>query len=51
MNAEVSEVEETKTGEYIDKINVIYDREYAQRDFEKAAESRKKILEKLNDNS
>ncbi|KKM18680.1 hypothetical protein LCGC14_1663220 [marine sediment metagenome] len=50
MNAEVSEVEECKTGEYIDKINKIYDREYAQRDFEKAAESRKKILEKLNDN-
>jgi len=51
MNAEVSEVEESKTGEYIDKINKIYDREYAQRDFEKAAESRKKILEKLNDNN
>lgn len=50
MNEEVSEVEEHKTNEYIDKVNVIYDREYAQRDFEKAAEKRKKILEKLNDN-
>lgn len=50
MNEEVSEVEEYKTNEYIDKVNVVYNREYAQRDFEKAAEKRKKILEKLDDN-
>ena len=51
MNAEVNEVEEFKTGEYIETINEIYNRENAQRDFDTAAESRKKILEKLNDNS
>ena len=51
MNAEVNEVEEFKTEEYIDKVNKIYDREYAQRDFEKAAEKRKNILEKLNDDN
>jgi len=49
MNAEVSEVEEFKTEEYIEDINKVYNKEYAQRDFEKAAEKRKKILERLND--
>ncbi len=49
MNAEVTDVEEFKTGEYIEAINVIYDRDNAQRDFDVAAEKRKKILEKLND--
>jgi hypothetical protein len=49
LNAENSDVEEFKTNEYIDKINEIYNVEYAQRDFEKAAENRKLILEKLNE--
>jgi hypothetical protein len=47
MNAEVSEVEEAKTEEFITEVNKIYDREYAQRDFEKAAEKRQKMLENL----
>lgn len=49
MNSEVAEVEETKTEEFIGEINEIYNREYAQRDFEKAAEKRQKMLENLND--
>jgi hypothetical protein len=51
MNSEVMEVEEFKTNEYIEKINQIYDREYAQRDFEKAGEKLQKILERLNDDN
>lgn len=49
LSGEVSEVEEAKNEEYINVVNVIYDREYAQRDFEKAANKRRAILEKLNE--
>ncbi len=49
VNGEVSEVEEFKTNSYIDEINKIYDKEYAQRDFEKASEQLNKILERVND--
>ena len=49
MNGEVSEVEEAKNEEYINAVNAIYDREYAQRDFEKAADKRREILERLHE--
>jgi len=51
VNGDVSEVEELKTNEYIEKINEVLDRENSQEDFENAAKKRKKILEKLNDNT
>lgn len=48
VDSEVGEVEEFKNEEYIDRINCVLDQQFAQRDFEKAAEKRKKILEKLD---
>jgi len=48
MNNEVAEVGEVETEMYIDEINAIYRKEFAQRDFEQAAEERQKILEKLD---
>lgn len=51
MNGEVQEVEESRNDEYIDGINKIYDKEFAQRDFEKAAEKRRQVLERLHEQS
>lgn len=51
MNGEVDEVEEAKNEEYIDAVNKIYDREYAQRDLERAADKRRAILERLHEHT
>jgi len=48
-NGEVSEVEEAKNEEFINEVNAVYDKEYSQRDFEKAAENRRLILESLDE--
>lgn len=49
LNREVKEVEEAENEEYINMVNEVYDREFAQRDFERAAETRKKMLERLDE--
>ncbi len=48
MNGEVGEVGEAETQIFIDEINEIYNKEFAQRDFERASEKRKEILENLD---
>lgn len=49
MNNEVDEVGEIESHKYIDGINEAYNTEFAERDFERAAKERKRILEILND--
>lgn len=49
MNGEVDAVEQFNNDQYIEEINKIYDKEFLQRDFEKAASKRRIILEKLNE--
>lgn len=46
-NGEVDEVGEVDTNIFIDEINVVYNRKYAERDAADAAASRKRILERL----
>ncbi len=48
MNGEVGEVGEAETEIFIDEINEIYNKEFGQRDFERASEKRKEILENLD---
>jgi len=47
-NGEVGEAFDLEQQLFIDEINEIYNQEFAQRDFDKASEERKKILEKLH---
>jgi len=51
MNGEVGEVGEAETQIFIDEINEIYNKEFAQRDFERASKKRKEILENLDGES
>ncbi len=48
-NGEVDEVGEVNTGMFIDEINAVYNKKYAERDAARAAASRKRILERLSD--
>ena len=48
MNNEDAEVGEDDTKMFIEEVNELYRKEYAQRDFEQASEERKRILEKLD---
>lgn len=47
-NGEVDEVGETDTNIFIDEINEVYKKKYSERDAERAAQSRKRILERLH---
>lgn len=47
-NGELDEASEEETRQYIDEINEIYEKKFAQRDAEIAAESRKRILGRLH---
>jgi hypothetical protein len=49
VNDEIAEASEAETGRYIDEINEVYETEFAQRDAERAAESRRRIMEGLHD--
>jgi hypothetical protein len=46
-NGEVDEVSEAETEEFINEVNQIYEKKFAERDSVRAAQSRKRILEKL----
>lgn len=46
-NDEIGEAGEEETGRYIDEINETYEKKFAQRDADRAAESRKRILERI----
>ena len=48
-NGEIGEAGEEETGRHIDEVNEIYEKKFAQRDTDRAAESRKRILERLHD--
>lgn len=48
-NDEIAEASEAETDRYINSINTIYNRKNAERDAELAAASRKRILERLNE--
>jgi len=48
-NDEIAEASESETERYIDEINEVYDKKYAERDAEIAAASRKRILERLHE--
>ena len=45
---EIDEASEAETERYIDEINEVYNKKYAERDAELAAASRKRILERLD---
>ena len=45
---EIDEASEAETGRYIDAINEIYNKKFAERDAELAVASRERILEKLD---
>ena len=47
-NGEVDEVVQLETESFVDNINDVYDKEFDKRDFERAAEERMKILEKIH---
>ena len=47
LNEEVSEVNELETNEYIDKVNKLYEKTNAELEFDNAAKTRKKLLEKI----
>jgi hypothetical protein len=49
VNDEIAEASEEETRRYIDEINEIYETEFAQRDAERAADSRRRIMEGLHD--
>ena len=49
LNREAIEVEEQETLKHIEKVNKIYGEKFADRDFKKAAEQRKRMLEKVNE--
>lgn len=46
-NGEADEVGEVDTNMFIDEINVVYNKKYAERDAARAAASRKRILKRL----
>ena len=46
---EIAEASEDETERYIDEINEVYDRKYAERDAKRAEASRKRILERLHE--
>lgn len=48
-NDEIGEAGEEETGRFIDEINEIYEKKFAARDEERASESRKRIIERLDD--
>jgi leucyl-tRNA synthetase len=48
VNGEVSNVNEYETELYMDQVNEYYNKNYAQKDFQRAAEERTRIQEKLN---
>lgn len=48
VNDEVDEVSEVESQTYIDAINETYNKEFAEQDFDRAAEERKRILEDLD---
>lgn len=47
-NGEVGEVGEAETEEFVNEVNELYNKTYAERDSERAAQSRKRILERLH---
>ena len=50
-NGEVSEVNEYETELYLKQIDEYYNKNFAQQDFQRAAQERTRILEKLNDDT
>lgn len=50
-NGEVSEVNEYETELYLKQIDEYYNKNFAQQDFQRAAEERTRILERLNDDT
>jgi len=48
MNGEVGGVSEAESQMFINEVNEIYNKKFAERDFERASKERKKILEKLD---
>lgn len=50
-NGEVSEVNEYETELYMNQVNEYYNKNYAQQDFQRAAEERTRIREKLDVNT
>lgn len=49
LNGEVDEVEETKNQEYIDSLNELYKKRFAEEDLKEIDKERKKILENINE--